>query len=77
MKIFWRRLGLFQIDNGASEQGDQLFRLCYTSDCFSLHDSGQSMFTVYFDYQKAFDSVPYYTLMEKIMSLDLNVHLVS
>ena len=50
--------------------------LSTTSDWFSLLDAGQSVCAVFFDYQKAFDSVPHYPLLEKLISLDLNLHLV-
>ena len=34
------------------------------------------MCTVFFDYQKTFDYVPHYPLLEKLISVDLNSHLV-
>ena len=67
LKIFWRRL------HGAISDQQWGFRvgqstvsalLSTTSDWFSLLDAGQSVGTVLFDYQKAFDSVPHYPLLE-------------
>ena len=50
--------------------------LSTTSDWFSLYLMQVRVCTVFFDYQKAFNSVPHYPLLEKLISLNLNVHLV-
>ena len=50
--------------------------LSTTSDWFFLLDVGQSVCAVFFDYQKAFDSVPHYPLLERLISLHSNLHLV-
>ena len=56
---------------------EQVFPLLSTtSDWLTMLESGKDICAVFFDYRKAFDSVPHRPLMEKLSSLGLNVYLM-
>ena len=40
-------------------------------DWLKLLEEGKEICATFFDYQKAFDSVPHHPLMEKLLSLDI------
>ena len=50
--------------------------LTTTSDWLTMLESGKDICAVFFDYRKAFDSVPHRPLMEKLSSLGLSVYLM-
>ena len=49
--------------------------LAIVDDWLKLLEEGKEICATFFDYQKAFDSVPHRPLMEKLLSLDLNPYL--
>jgi len=48
-----------------------------TQEWLSTLEYGHEFCAVFFDYHKAFDSVPYRPLFEKLESLDFDVHIPS
>ena len=49
--------------------------LSVTQKWLSALERGQEVCAVFFDYRKAFDSVPHSPLLEKLESLDFNVYI--
>ena len=43
---------------------------------FEILDAGMDICTVFFDYRKAFDTMPHQPLLEKLVALDLNRHVI-
>ena len=50
--------------------------LSVTQEWLSTLEYGRELCAVFFDYRKAFDSVPHRPLLEKLESLDFDVHIL-
>ena len=49
--------------------------LSVTHEWLSALERGQELCAVFFDYQKAFDSIPHWPLLQKLENLDFNIHI--
>ena len=50
--------------------------LSTTSHLFELLEAGKDICAIFFDYRKAFDTVPHRPLLQKLVSLNLNIFLI-
>ena len=50
--------------------------LATTYDWFQMLDSGKEVCAVFFDIQKAFDTIPHHTLMQKLQYAGVNNHIL-
>ena len=68
-------MALFLTVNGASELVDRPVTsalLSVTSHWFEIMEAGSDVGAIFFDYRKAFDSVPHRLLVDKPISLHIN-----